>query len=44
MWLFTVTASGQGATAEAHILKRPGALATVEIMARAASSCGGTTI
>lgn len=43
-WLFTVTAAGQGSTAEAHVLKSPTFEENAERLKRSASSCAGTPI
>jgi hypothetical protein len=44
IWLFTVTAAGQGSIAEAHVLKSPTFEQNIERLKYSASSCGGTTI
>lgn len=44
MWVFSVTAAGQGSTAEAHIQERPGSDQTVERLKRSALSCGGVAV
>lgn len=44
IWLFTVTAAGQGSIAEAHILKSPTFEENLERLKHSASSCGGSTI